>query len=200
MGLTNTIVAGNSARDTFLAGDEDIFNTNTARKGKQISLGGANIIQYFYGSSSGPAAITNSPLLAALGDYGGLTQTMPPLPGSPAVDGCTNGSTFTNDQRGFPRLLGAFPDIGAVEGIYNPAGPGQLTGLTRLANGTTRFTFTNYTDGSSTVLASTNVALPLNLWTNLGPAVESPIGSGQFQFTDTQATNYLRRFYRVRTP
>jgi hypothetical protein len=51
-----------------------------------------------------------------------------------------------------------------------------------------------------TVLASTNVALPVSAWSNLGLAVETPPGSGQFQFTDSQATNHARRFYRVHLP
>jgi hypothetical protein len=72
--------------------------------------------------------------------------------------------------------------------------------MTRLGNDSARFTFTNYTDTSSTVLATTNVALPITTWINLGPAVESPIGSGHFQFTDPQATNFPQRYYRVRVP
>jgi Chlamydia polymorphic membrane protein (Chlamydia_PMP) repeat len=174
------------------------------------TLLGANIVQSFFGSFSGPAPNTNAPLLAPLGNYGGPTLTMPPLPGSPAVDGCTNGTSFTNngvvfptltnDQRGFPRPLGLAPDIGAVEGIYAAKGPGRLTGMTRLGNGSTQFKFTNYTDTYSIVLASTNVALPITTWTNLGPAMESPVGSGNFQFTDPQATNIPQRFYRVRSP
>ena len=33
-------------------------------------------------------------------------------------------------------------------------------------------------------VASTNPALPLSLWSNLDTALETPAGSGQFQFTD----------------
>jgi hypothetical protein len=62
------------------------------------------------------------------------------------------------------------------------------------------FTLTNYSDMSFTVLASTNVALPFNQWSNLGTTVESPLGSGQYPFTDQQATNYSRRFYGVASP
>ena len=72
--------------------------------------------------------------------------------------------------------------------------------MPHLDNNSTRFMFTNFTDTSSTVLASTNVALPITTWINIGPAVESPIGSGQFQFTDPQATNFPQRYYRVRVP
>jgi hypothetical protein len=149
---------------------------------------------------SGVNLINGTSLLAPLGNYGGPTPTMPPLPGSPAIDACTNGTAFATDQRGFPRIVGLFPDIGAVEGVYNPAGPGTLTGVTRLGNGSFMFSFTNYTDTSYTVLASTNLAAPLNTWFNLGPAVESPVGSGQFSFTDPQATNNPAQFYRVRSP
>ena len=41
-----------------------------------------------------------------------------------------------------------------------------------------------------------NVSLPLRNWTALGGVAE--IFPGQFQFTDTQATNSPQRFYRVR--
>ena len=128
------------------------------------------------------------------------TPTMPPLPGSPAIDGCTNGTTFTTDQRGYPRSAGLAPDIGAVEGVYNPAGPGKLKNVAKLGNGSVSFTLTNYSDMSFTVLASTNVALPFSQWSNLGTTVESPPGSGQYPFTDLHATNYSQRYYRVASP
>ncbi len=59
-----------------------------------------------------------NPLLAPLGNYGGPTQTMPPLPGSPVIGA---GSTpliptgVTTDQRGEPRTVNGKVDIGAVE-------------------------------------------------------------------------------------
>ncbi len=62
------------------------------------------------------------------------------------------------------------------------------------------FQITNGNGASFTVLASTNVADPMNVWSNLGTATEIPLGSGQFQFTDPQVTNNPQRFYRVRTP
>ena len=40
-------------------------------------------------------------------------MTMPPLPGSPAIDAGA-GTTLTNDQRGFARVVGTV-DMGAVE-------------------------------------------------------------------------------------
>jgi hypothetical protein len=48
-----------------------------------------------------------------------------------------------------------------------------------------------------TVLSTTNVALPISNWISLGTAAEAT--AGQFQFTDTTATNG-QRFYRLRLP
>jgi len=164
-----------------------------------VTFADANIVLAAYGASFNGSAISAALLLAPLGNYGGRTQTMPPLPGSPAIDAAVStGLTF--DQSGFTRPLGLGPDIGAVEGIYNPSGPGRLTGASRLADRSFHFAFTNFTDYSFSVLASTNVDLPLALWSNLGPAVESPAGSGLFQFTDPQATNSIQRNFRVRWP
>lgn len=78
--------------------------------------------------------------------------------------------------------------------------PLVLTAPAKGTNGSFGFAFTNVSGGSFTVFASTNPALPLSVWSNLGPAVESPSGSGHFQFTDTQAPGTVRRFYVVRTP
>ena len=144
-------------------------------------------------------------LLAALGNYGGPTQTMPPLAGSPALNAGNDAvaATFATDQRGagYPRVSGAHVDIGAVEFQYAVATNAPLlAGLTKLGNGTFKFSFTNLTGASFTVFASTNVALPFNAWSNLGPAVETPVNSGQFQFTDLQGTNFATRFYRVKSP
>jgi hypothetical protein len=179
--LFNSIIAGNTL-------------PNTAGDGGQAGTTSGIAVQ------TGANLTNGNPLLAPLGNYGGPTPTMPPLPGSPAIDGCTNGTTFTTDQRGYPRTIGLAPDIGAVEGVHNPAGPGQLKNVTRLGNSSVSFALTNYSDMSFTVLASTNVALPFSQWSNLGTAVESPLGSGQYPFTDLQATNYSQRYYGVASP
>ena len=78
--------------------------------------------------------------------------------------------------------------------------PAQLTGLTLQPNGNFQFGFTNQPGASFTVFTTTNVAQPANEWLNLGAVPEMPPGSGQFQFTDTQATNYPQRYYRVSSP
>jgi hypothetical protein len=57
------------------------------------------------------------PLLNALGDNGGSTSTHSLNPSSPAIEAGNNAGGFSVDQRGagFPRVIGANADIGAVE-------------------------------------------------------------------------------------
>ena len=177
--LTNTIVAGNAAT----------FDANIS------------------GDFSGVDNLTNgNPQLAPLGNYGGPTQTMPPLPGSPAID--AGDDSVTNflpiDQRGNPRLSGAHVDIGAVEVQFVAADTNRPPVLTNSAwssaAGTNafQFAFTNVSGADFTVLAATNLALPLVNWIVLGNVPE--ISSGQYQFIDLGATNFLQRFYRVVSP
>jgi hypothetical protein len=66
-------------------------------------------------------------------------------------------------------------DIGAVEGVFNPDFP--LVNMTKLGSGNVRFAFTNLSGPDYIVLASTNVAAPLNTWSNLGAPLESPAGT-----------------------
>ncbi|HWX20723.1 MAG TPA: hypothetical protein VN578_12565 [Candidatus Binatia bacterium] len=61
-----------------------------------------------------------------------------------------------------------------------------------------RLTYTNTPGVAGTVLASTNLSLPMSNWNVLGVATE--ISSGQFQFTDPQSTNNPQRFYEIRSP
>jgi 1-phosphatidylinositol phosphodiesterase len=197
----STISANTIAQSAFFVGSGGGVLANGSSVTVQNSIVAGNstpdVGTLIGASPSGPNNLTGgNPLLAPLGNYGGPTQTMPLLPGSPAIEGCTGGTSFATDQRGKPRILGAFADIGAVEGVLNPAFP--LFNVTTLGNGNVQFSFNNLSGLSYTVLASTNVAAPLNTWVNLGPAVEAPPGT--FQFTDTQATNYPLRFYQVRGP
>jgi hypothetical protein len=69
-----------------------------------------------------------------------------------------------------------------------------LTNLRRLGNGAFQFAYTNAGAQTGSVYASTNL---LN-WSFVGVATQ--ISSGLYQFTDTTATNYLRRFYELRSP
>jgi hypothetical protein len=76
-----------------------------------------------------------NPLLGALQNNGGPTQTMALPANSPAVDhgnpsGCPNppGGTLTSDQRGQPRPGSAACDLGAFEGSFPPTVSPTISG------------------------------------------------------------------------
>lgn len=177
--MTNTILSGNSPSD-------------------YSNIGSAGLPGILNGSSN--LMSVGSLELAPLGNYGGPTLTMPPLPGSPAIDAGddTAASGLTTDQRGYPRLSGPHADIGAVEVQYAPANTGTpvLTGSSLSSSGQTfQFTFTNAPDLDFSVLASTNVSSALTSWTVLGYAW--PVSPGQYEFTDASISNFIGRYYNV---
>jgi|CZKM01.1.fsa_nt_gi hypothetical protein len=94
-------------------------------------------------------------------------------------------------------LTGSSLNQWTISYVIEFIGPPILTTPRRLSDGSFQFAFTNKVGAFFEVLATTNLALPLSNWSLLGTATESP--SGQFQFTDSQATNLSRRFYRVRS-
>jgi hypothetical protein len=194
LGMTNTIVGGNTGRY-----GADIGNSYYAT----LTYGGSNLVQTVDngGTITGPAPLTNAPDLAPLGNYGGPTQTMPPLPGSPAIGaGSVADNTFSTDQRGYPRTQNGLIDIGAVELQSAAANPPVLENITVPAGGGNglQFTFTNAPAADFTVLTATNVSLALTNWTVLGEVQQ--VAPGQYQFTDPQAATNRLRFYRVRSP
>jgi parallel beta-helix repeat protein len=149
--LTNCTVSGNSAASNggglYNQGTLTVGNTlvagNTASSSGPDAVGtitslGHNLIGATDGSTgwvgsdlTGTVAAPLIPLLAPLGKYGGPTQTMPLLPGSPAIDSGTSTGAPALDQRGQGRV-GAV-DIGAFESqgftIAVTSGSGQATDI-----------------------------------------------------------------------
>jgi hypothetical protein len=108
----NSIIEGNSAENYV-----DVYG----------GLSGSTGTLY----STDASAITN-PKLSALGNYGGPTLSIIPLPGSPALryasaasTSCADTGSQTVDQRGYPRVLngacgsaGIYIDAGATQSNY----------------------------------------------------------------------------------
>ena len=141
--LNNTIVAGNT---TTATGDNDISGTVTSTSAFNLigdGSGMSNLTDLEEPALSnliGTTAYPKNPLLAPLADYGGPTQTMALLPGSPAIDAGSNalaidpttGQPLAYDQRGLPRIVNNVVDIGAFESsgftVTVTSGSGQSTG------------------------------------------------------------------------
>jgi hypothetical protein len=105
-------------RNTILAGNTVSVGSGPDLNGVLTSLG-HDLIGNTNGASGFVASdlLNVNPLLGQLQDNGGPTQTMAPLPGSPAVDAGDNIDAPDFDQRGpgFPRIVGGAMDIGALE-------------------------------------------------------------------------------------
>jgi hypothetical protein len=76
--------------------------------------------------------------------------------------------------------------------------PIVLTNATMLPGSGFSFSFTNAPGGTFSVLAATNLIMATQDWTTLGSANE--VSLGQYQFTDSAATNGAMQFYQVRSP
>ncbi len=107
--LVNTIIAGNTVSTT----DPDVYGDFNSEGYNLIGITDGSTGFGATGDLTGTAALPLNPLLAALGDYGGPTETTSLLPGSPAIDAGT--TSVATDQRGVSRPQGPAPDIGAFE-------------------------------------------------------------------------------------
>jgi CSLREA domain-containing protein len=128
--LRNTIVARNTLsggpNGPDVAGTINSMGFNLVGKADSNSTGLADGVN---GDKVGTIVSPVNPRLAALGDYGGTTQTHALLPGSLAINAGTSAGAPSTDQRGVGRV-GAV-DIGAFEsrgfGAAPTAGTPQST-------------------------------------------------------------------------
>ena len=121
--ITNSII-GQS--DTAV---QDFTGTNLGL-GTNTTAGSGDLIRTASGFA-GTVASTADPLLNPLGKFGGLTQTMALLPGSPAINAGTSNGAPSTDQRGNGRVgnvdIGAFESTGFT--VTVASGSGQSTGV-----------------------------------------------------------------------
>jgi hypothetical protein len=104
----NTLIAGNLVHTSF-----DVYGNLDPTSDYNLIGDGSGGLDPARGNLLGSSSNPLNPLLAPLGNYGGPTQTMALLPGSPALDAASLNYAPATDQRGFPRV--AAPDIGAFE-------------------------------------------------------------------------------------
>jgi len=168
-----------------------ITAANASLNGMVNPNGGATTTWFQYGTATTYGSFSATNTLAAANTGLNVTQLIAGL--SPATvyhyrSVATNsaGITYGSDQS-------------FTTSVAQPVNF-SLSGTSRVVGGALQFGFSNVSGVGFTVLGTTNVAWPINAWSNLGPAVETPPGSGQFRVTDPGATNSLQRFYRVRSP
>jgi hypothetical protein len=126
MSVAFTTIAQNNHYGITFAATLSIENSIIAQNGSgdcnqnipvNITSLGANLTSDDSCVLSHPNDLPNTyPRLGPLADYGGDTLVHALLTGSPAIDAAVNCGTIAEDQRGFPRPVGAACDIGAFEG------------------------------------------------------------------------------------
>jgi hypothetical protein len=153
--LRNTIVANSGSQFTRIASGGTVTI---------VSLGNNLISDGTLGSSAVSSDLQNTmPLLGTLGNYGGSTQTLPLLPGSPAIDAGSSTGAPPQDQRGINRV--GTPDIGAFES----------RGFTAVLTGG---------NGQSAII-NTNFANPLVV--TVASLFDEPVQGGQVTFSGPAA-------------
>ena len=179
-----SIVAGNSGSDL---GVDDVSNPD-AFLSARCNLIGNGAVTYFNKPGDTTNHTASSIRLAPIGDYGGSTQTMPPLPGSPAINAGTNSVCLpATDQRGYPRIVGGTVDIGACESGFAGC---FITSCIPSASGMA-LKWTAFPMWKSTVMYSTNlVTMP---FTGLTTGMVYPNNS----FTDTVHRAGNQCFYKI---
>lgn len=111
--ISSSTIAGNGAAiGSGIYGGATLHNVIVANTcSSALYSAGYNLSSDASCKLGGPGDLNNTnPKLSTLGSYGGPTQTIPLLSGSPAIDsgdpnGCTDsqGHLLTTDQRGYPR-------------------------------------------------------------------------------------------------
>jgi hypothetical protein len=167
LSLTNSTVTGNTAATgsggglassagmTTLINVTVTANTAGTAGGVGVAGGSATLTNTIVAANTGGDVSGNytadhsligvDPKLSPLGDYGGPTQTMAPLPGSPAIGGGATGTGIPKtDQRGQSRAgsvdIGAFQTQGVIvvnitaDGVGSGAGQISLRQAVNLAD------------------------------------------------------------------
>lgn len=124
--LSSSLVVGNTGAGGV---PDDIAGTITS-DGHNVVGVSTNNTGLVATDQSGTRTAPLPGLNAAYADYGGPTQTISLLPGSPAFDMASTASAAFPDQRGRSRNVNGLPDVGAIEASLPGAAAPVVSRLT----------------------------------------------------------------------
>ena len=153
-----------------------------------------------------PFSVTNTPDNSAWRSaITGITVNGSPLPSSAYNTTQSGKIVFNPSQSTLLQGSGSKSIVISATGYSDDAVIQNIAGIQSLkvrtvssSNDNLTLTFTNATGLGFSLLATNNLAAPITTWPVVGYPIESPTGSGDYQFTYTPATNML--FYILRQP
>ena len=143
------------------------------------------------------ASITNAPVQGTW-TLGG-TKTLAAVSGTATFSGLTAFSTAAVTGATMHFTSGTLTAVDSTPGFNIPAPIRPNLRGVALTGGKLKFSFTNATRLSFSVLSTNNLTAPIASWPVVGQAIESPAGSGNYQFTNS-ATGNAQQFYILRQP
>jgi hypothetical protein len=150
---------------------------------------------------------TNAPVELGYLQLQGGTNNSPPPNGVTSLNAADDGTNLPFGEVMF--RSGVFDPVRGYAYFGQDCRPNQVVKVQLAQNqpqiaaaarqgGAFQFTFASNPGATFTALASPDPTLVSSNWTVLGAVTE--ISAGQYQFTDAQAANFPRRFYRVSAP
>jgi Dockerin type I domain len=192
--LNNTIVALNTQGPGSGAPASDIDGSVSGAYNLIGTGGSGGLVNGTNGNLVGVA----NPGLGPLANYGGPTQTIALLPGSPAIAAGSvalainpsTGKPLTTDQRGFPRIVGGRVDIGAFE-VQSQIATSQIATVA-VDWGTQSATLQTASDGLRLLPAGRNTDLPWLGIDRLQITLSQPatLSAADVTVTSSSGTNY----------
>ncbi len=202
-GIVNTTIAANTAttggglrqRDGAVTLSNALLGDNTATTGADcfgpvITGTHPNFMETTAACVvTGTAPLTGAPLLGALANNGGLTQTHALLAGSPALHSgsaavCSAAPVSAQDQRGTVRPQGPGCDLGAFELAAAPVAGGKNL---KIATGSIDLSWTGGTAQTGYTLLQYN--------TSTAAANLIPLAAGLTSYSDAAAVNGVMYCY-----
>lgn len=187
--VVNNIFSGNSASSSGGGIDDQLNGVQASNNVFWNNTGGD-----CSSCASNTNPISGDPVLAALGSYGGPTQTMPPQAGSAALNaGIYQAGEPTTDQRGAPRPGSGAIDAGAVQISGNPPMLGAATpAYGPIAGGTSvTLTGTGLDTAASVLFGSVAGTISSQSFTSLTAVSPAASSAGTVQITASNGSGTI---------
>lgn len=192
--ITQTLAVGAAAKLVITTQP-----TAPAGNGGTLATQPVVAVQDQYGNVTASTASIVAQVGAGAWTIGGTT-TKVAVSGTATFTGLTATSAAAVTGATIHFTSGSLTAADSTPGFNIPAPIQSNLGGVTLTGGKLKFSFTNATGLSFSVLATNNLTAPRTNWPVVGQPVESPAGSGNYQYTNSAAATNAQLFYLLRQP